>query len=340
MINRHLLLVIVFVFVAFGAYAQREYKVIAVGFYNCENFFDTIHDPNKKDQETTPTAVEYGQKLHNIATVFQKIGTDVTPDGAAIIGLAEIENDNVLNDVIKQPEIADRHYKYAWFYTPDERGISTAMLYNPKYLTVLSSEPLHVPLESLGQKRPTRDVLHVCGVLAGDTVHIFVNHWPSKSGGEAASAPGRRLAATVNKRVIDSLLKIDPNTKILILGDLNDNPTSEGVIEVLHARAEKEEVDLTDIYNPWINKYKKGMGTENYRGEWNLIDQIMLSGAFLKNNNDKWKYYNSEIYNRDFLINKIGSSKGLPHRSYTIAHVWDNGYSDHFPVLIYLIEKK
>lgn len=329
-----------FLLLFINAQAQKEYRVIALGFYNCENFFDTIHDPNKKDQETTPTPKDYIQKQHNIASVIAALGKEVTPDGPAIVGLAEVENDNVLKDLIAQPELKDRHYKYEWYYTPDERGISTAMLYNPKYLTVIKSEPVHVATESLPGKRPTRDVLHVYGILAGDTVHILVNHWPSKYGGEAASAPGRRLAATVVKRIADSLLNINHETKIVIMGDLNDNPTSEGVVDILNAKAEKNRTELDGIYNPWINMYKKGMGTENYRGEWNLIDQIMVSGAFLKNDNNKWAYYNAEIFNKDFLINHLGSNKGLPHRSYTITHVWDNGYSDHFPVLVYLVEKK
>ena len=112
-----------------NAHAQGTHKVIAVGFYNCENFFDTLHDPNKKDQETTPTGKDYQAKQHNIATAIAAIGTDVTPDGAAMVGLAEVENDNVLKDLVAQPELTGRHYKYAWFYTPDERGISTALLY-------------------------------------------------------------------------------------------------------------------------------------------------------------------------------------------------------------------
>jgi endonuclease/exonuclease/phosphatase family metal-dependent hydrolase len=319
---------------------------MAIGFYNVENFFDTIHDPNKHDEDFTPngayhnTQKVYEQKLHNIATVMSKMATEVTPDGPAIIGMAEVENDNVLKDLVSQPELNSRHYRYEWFYTPDERGISTAMLYNPKYLTILHSQPLHVPLESIGQTRPTRDVLYVDGILAGDTVHILVNHWPSKSGGEAASAPGRRLAAGVDRHIVDSLFHIDPNAKILILGDLNDNPTSDGVIKVLKAKADLSDVERTDIYNPWINIYKKGFGTESYQGEWNLIDQIMVSGAFLNKDNNKWKYYKAEIFRKDFLVNKIGRDKGLPHRSYTISQVWDNGYSDHFPVLLYLVEKK
>ena len=334
------MLTVLFICLITEVHAQKVYKVLALGFYNCENFFDTIHDPNKKDQETTPTPKDYLLKQHNIATVIETLGTDVTPDGAALVGLAEVENNNVLNDLIAQPQLKDRHYKYEWFYTPDERGISTALLYNPKYLTVLKSEPLHVATETLPGKRPTRDILHVCGIMAGDTVHIFVNHWPSKSGGEAASAPGRLMAANVLKKAFDSLMNRNPDIKVIIMGDFNDNPTSEGITDVLEAKADKNKVELNGIYNPWINMYKKGQGTENYQHEWNLIDQIMVSGSLLVNNNNKWKYYSNDIFRKDFLTYQLGYNKGLPHRSYTAGHVWDNGYSDHFPVVMYLIEKK
>ncbi len=344
MLTGRLFVVVALLFTCFGALGQSQYKVLAVGFYNVENFFDTIHDLNKMDEDFTPngtyhyTREIYEQKLHNIATVFQKLGTDVTPDGAALIGMAEVENDRVINDLLSQPELKSRKYKYEWFYTPDERGISVALVYNPKYMKVLHAEPVHVPLETLGQKRPTRDILHVYGILAGDTVHILVNHWPSKSGGEAASAPGRRLAASVDKRIYDSLMKINPATKVIIMGDLNDNPTSEGVVKVLGAKDDKKDVELTDIYNPWIKLYEKGKGTENYQNEWNLIDQIMVSGAFVLNTNNKWKYYKEEIFAKDFLINKIGQYKGMPHRSFAGPR-WINGYSDHFPVVTYFIEK-
>lgn len=324
---------------------KKQYQVIAVASYNCENFFDPIHDTTKQDEDFTPngqyhyTEEIYKQKQHNIATVIQKLATDVTPDGAAIVGLVEIENSKVLNDLVHQPEIADRKYEYIWFPTSDERGISTAMLYNPKYFTVLGSEKRIVDLKLVGQTRPTRDILHVYGILAGDTVHILVNHWPSKAGGEAVSAPARILAAQIDKQVIDSLQKINPNIKILLLGDLNDNPTSDGVMKVLAAKADKADVSLTSIYNPWINLYKKGIGTESYQGQWNLIDQIMLSGSFLKNNNHQWQYYRCEIFNRPWLNNKLGPDAGHPHRSFTIASVWDDGYSDHYPVIVYLVKE-
>lgn len=330
---------------SFTVAAQTKVQVVAIGSYNCENLFDTTDDPDKKDEDFTPdgsygyTGDVYRAKLHNTATVLSRLGTDVTPDGAAVIGLVEIENNTVLEDLVSQKEIAGRHYKYCWHPTPDERGISTAMLYNPKYMTVIASEPIPVPLESLGQRRPTRAILHIYGVLAGDTVHILVNHWPSKSGGEAASAPGRMLAASVNKRFIDSLLNKNPETKVMLMGDLNDEPTSEPIISVLKAKADKSKTGQTELYNPWIRMYKKGMGTENYRGEWGLLDQIMLTGNMVHKNSG-WTFHKAEIFNRDFLINHIGSYKGLPHRSFTVSHVWDNGYSDHFPVLVYLVREK
>jgi len=330
---------------ALSAEAQKKYKVMAVGFYNCENFFDAVHDTNKEDIPFTPngeyhyTEEIYKQKVHNIATVIKAMGTDVTPDGPAIVGLAEVENGKVLTDLCDEPELKDRHYKYEWFYTPDVRGISTGMLYNPKYFHPISARPLTVPMEQIGQTRPTRDILYVYGVLAGDTVHVLVNHWPSKSGGETASAPGRRLAAGVDKHIVDSLTIADPNVKIIIVGDLNDNPTSEGVMEVLNAKADPKDALPSGIYNPWINKYNKGEGTENYRGEWNLIDQIMVSGGFITDKNNKWKYYKSEIYHNDMLVYHLGKNKGLPHRSFTINKTWDNGYSDHFPVLTYFVEE-
>ncbi|MES2702300.1 MAG: endonuclease/exonuclease/phosphatase family protein [Bacteroidota bacterium] len=329
------------------SYGQKKtkYKVIAIGSYNCENLFDLEDDPNKKDEDFTPagpynyTAKVYNEKLHNIATVIQKMGLDVTPDGPAIVGLVEIENGRVLKDLVAQPELARRDYQYIWFPTSDERGISTAMLYNPKYFQLLHAEPVRVPVETIGQTRPTRDVLFVSGILSGDTVHFLVNHWPSKSGGEAASAPGRRLAAEVDKHIIDSLQGKNPEAKIVLMGDLNDNPDADGVVNVLRAKASKDDIKVTDIYNPWMKMYAKGMGTEVFREEWNLIDQIMVSGALVRNNNKKWGYYNAEIFNRDFITNKMGKDKGHPHRSFTIAQVWDDGYSDHFPVLIYLLNK-
>jgi endonuclease/exonuclease/phosphatase family metal-dependent hydrolase len=325
--------------------AQKNYKVFAVGFYNVENLFHPENDTTKLDEDFTPngdyhyTYEVYNQKLHNIAMVLSKMGTDVTPDGAAIVGIAEIENDLAIKDLLMQPELKERNYQYVWHPTPDVRGISTAFLYNPKYFRLLSSTPLYVDLRKVGQERPTRNVLYIKGIFAGgDTVHIMVNHWPSRSGGESETMPHRAVAAGVDKRIVDSLMAIDQNTKILIMGDLNDNPTDASVIKVLKAKADTANVTLTDIYNPWIKIYKSGRGTEIFQGQWNLLDQIMLSGAFLKNNNNKWKYLKTQIFKKEFIMHSSGPEAGYPHRSFTIDRTWDNGYSDHFPTLVYLVQ--
>lgn len=331
--------------IAGGAMAQGKMSVIAIASYNCENLFDTLDNPEKKDEDFTPNgqyhynSIVYAEKLHNIATVIQKLGTDMTPDGAAIVGLVEVENSRVLNDLAAQPEIKARRYQYCWFPTPDERGISTAMLFNPRYFTVLHAEAVRVPLETIGWSRPTRSILYVTGILAGDTIHVLVNHWPSKSGGEVASAPGRRLAATVARRVVDSVCAASSGARVIIMGDLNDNPDAPSVLDDMKAKEDVKSVGAADIYNPWIRMYKKGLGTENYRGEWGLIDQIMLSGSLVNAPKDKWHFHKAEIFNREFLTHRIGTERGLPHRSFTAAQVWDNGYSDHFPVLIYLVKE-
>lgn len=325
--------------------AQSKRRVLAVGFYNVENLFHPTNDSTKNDEDFTPdgsyhyTYEVYNERLSNMANVLGQLGTDVTPVGAAVIGIAEVENDKVLADLVQQKEIKDRNYQYVWFPTPDVRGISTALLYNPKYFRVIKSVPVRVPLELVNQPRPTRHVLYVEGVLAGnDTVHIMVNHWPSRSGGVAESNPYRELAALVNKQLTDSLLAINPDSKVIIMGDLNDNPNDASIKKVLKAKADTTDLLLSDVYNPWINIFRRGTGTEVFDNQWNLFDQIILTAPFLKNNNNKWRYYTSRIFRKDFLLHESGIEKGYPHRAFSIDRVWDNGYSDHLPVVVYLVQ--
>ena len=341
-----LLFIIFFSFIA-SSFAQKKktYQVSAIAFYNFENLFDYIDDPkNWGDNEFLPngpyhyTKEIYEEKLHNLATVIKQLGTDVTPDGPALIGTAEIENDKVLQDLTDQPEIVNRHYKFVHFESPDSRGIDVAMLYNSKYFHVLSARALKTDISKFGEKGGrTRDVLYVYGILAGDTVHVFVNHWPSRRGGEAASAPLRAIAAGVSKRVIDSLMLINPATKVIVMGDLNDDPVNESVSKVLGASGEKSHVTMTGLYNPFVSFYKNGIGSLGYNDSWNLFDQIMVSGAFLRSTNSNWRFYKAEVFNKDFLKNKFGQYKGYPHRSFD-GNNWINGYSDHFPTLVYLVK--
>ena len=338
MINRFVLPGLLLL-LSFNSFAQKQqYKVLALGFYNCENFFDTVHNPGKEDEEFTPegkyhyTQRIYEQKVHNIAMVIQNMGG---ADGPAVIGLAEVENSTVLNDLTHQPELAKRNYKYEWYNGPDPRGINVAMLYNPKYFHIIRSEALHVDLTGVNGKSITRDVLHVYGLLSGDTVHVFVNHWPSRIGGEEESSPKRAIAAKVDKDAIETIMNQDPNSKVIVMGDLNDNPTDNSIVNVLQAKAEKNEVPVSGLYDPYADIFKNGLGTEEYRHSWNLFDQIIISDAFLQNRNHKLHYDKAEIFRPDFIIDHYKGHEGEPHRSFVGTH-WINGYSDHFPVILYL----
>ena len=233
----------------FSQAQKQQYKVAIVAFYNLENFYDTVDNPIVNDDEFTPkgdknynTAI-YFNKVEHLATVISQIGTDVNPDGPALLGVAEIENDTVLNDLINQKLIKDRNYHYVHYDSRDLRGVDVGLIYNPKYFTVEDSKKLFVVLPS-GSKTSflTRDVLWVKGKLNGETVHVFVNHWPSRLGGEERSAPARAAAARVDKNFMDSIQKEDPEAKIIMMGDLNDDPISPSLTKVIGAVGDPEKV--------------------------------------------------------------------------------------------------
>ncbi len=311
---------------------------VTVAFYNCENFFDTSHNPGKEDEDFTPegkyhySANIYQQKVHNIASVLRAMGSG---DGPTIIGLAEVENTHVLADLVHQPELANRNYKYEWFDGPDPRGINVAFVYDPLRFVVLHSEPLHVDLTTLGTHSLTRDVLCIYGILDGDTVHVLVNHWPSRRGSEDASSEKREIVAGVDRRAIDSIVKNNPVAKIILMGDLNDNPVDASVVNVLGAKAEPNQVNDTALFDPFIDIYKNGGGTESFQHQWNLFDQVMVSRALLQNANHKLHYDRAEVFKPGFIVDHHKGHDGEPHRSFAGTH-WINGYSDHYPVILYL----
>src|SRR4051794_25335545 len=244
-------IILVFLLTAFCklCLAQQQYKTAVIAFYNCENFYDTVDNSMVNDNDFTPHGDKnynskiYWDKVGHLATVLSQIGTDVNPDGPALIGLAEIENDTVLNDLVNHPLLKNRSYKIVHYDSKDIRGVDVALLYNPKYFTVETSKKLFVRLPT-GAKEAvfTRDILYVKGKLDGETVNVFVNHWPSKRGGEERSAPGREAAARVDKDFIDSLQRKNINDKIILMGDLNDDPTSSSITETIGARSKIEEV--------------------------------------------------------------------------------------------------
>ncbi len=304
---------------------KKELQINAVAFYNLENLFDTIDDPHKFDEDFTPTGSYhytseiYERKLHNMATVLSQLAVEKTPEGPAFIGVSEIENETVLQDLIHQPELNARKLRIVHFESPDNRGIDVALLYNPKYFRVIDAKALPVEIVENGKREYTRDVLYVLDKLGDDTFHVFVNHWPSRRGGEAATVWKRAKAASVSKAIIDSIVAINPNAKAIVMGDLNDDPVDPSVAKTLGAVAEKSDVKPGGLYNPWINFYKKGIGTLGYNDSWDLFDQIILSYGFVKPDANNWRFYKAEVFNRNFLKNSFGKYKGYPHRSFSVS---------------------
>jgi len=346
MFSKSLMLVFIILVMLTRVYGQeKQYQINALAFYNLENLFDTEDDPFKNDNQFTPTGSYryseeiYKKKLHNLAQVISQIAIDKVPEGPAFIGVAEIENDRVLYDLINQSALKNRNYRFVHFDGPDYRSIDCALIYNPKYFRVLKASSLNVPIEEKGKKELTRDVLYVTGILTEDTIHVLVNHWPSRRGGEAATVWKRAQAAKVNRKVVDSLMRINPHTKIVVMGDLNDDPISPSVAKTLGAEGNRNKVFPGGLFNPWLEFYKKGLGTLGYNDRWNLFDQIIISYGFIQQDAPKWRYYQSEIFNRKFMVSQFGRYKGYPHRSFS-GNTWIDGYSDHFPTIVYLIQEQ
>lgn len=326
---------------------KKDYKPIVIGFYNLENLFDTLDNPNINDDEFTPNGFRnyngkiYFDKLNKLSTVISQIGVDINPDGPAILGVAEIENDTVLHDLVKQKLIEKRNYQMVWYDSKDFRGIDVGLLYNPKYFKVIESNKLFVQLPT-GSKDAyyTRDILWVKGNLDGEIVHIYVNHWPSRSGGEKRSAPGRNAAAQVCRNHIDSIAKIEPNAKVIVMGDLNDDPINTSVAKILGAKGKQEDVQKGGLFNPWFDLYKKGIGTLAYQDAWGLFDQIIISQPWLNKNQNGMFFYQQHIFFKEYLVENQGRYKGYPMRTWD-GNSYRGGYSDHFPTyLVFLKDNK
>jgi predicted extracellular nuclease len=332
-------MVLVFLF-GNKAFAQQSYKSAIIGFYNFENFYDTIFHGRNDDEAFTPygskayTGAVFGDKVERLATVLSKIGVDMNPDGLAILGTAEIENKFVLDTLINHPLIADRGYRYVHYDSRDFRGVDVALIYNPKYFKVEKSKPIFVKLPS-GSKDAvfTRDILWVQGLLDGERINVFVNHWPSRSGGEKRSEPARMAAATTLRRFLDSLNIIYPDTKTIVMGDLNDDPVNNSLTVGLKARGDIKKLKSHELYNPWMSFYKSGIGTLAYQDSWNLFDQIVMSQDWLDKNQSGFFFYKNAIFKADFMMENFGQYKGYPKRTYS-GDKYNYGYSDTFLLIL------
>ena len=339
-------------FVCGGAQAQKKEKkfsVYAVGFYNLENLFDTCHDAGKNDYEFLPggsykwNGMKYSHKLRNMAKVLAEMGTDFLPKsvGCALIGVSEVENAKALADLVAQEPLAARGYKFCHIEGPDRRGVDCALLYNPKMFAV--SDVRLVPFVQELEKDSdyhTRGFLTVSGTMAGDRVAVIVNHLPSRFNGSIYREMGGRRV----KAVKDSLIAADPNVKVIVMGDMNDDPMDKSMAVELRAKREIKDVADGDMYNPWWNVLvKEGRGTLMYNGSWNLFDQIILSPSLLDRDGKKdfstLKYFKHEIFRRDYLFQEEGRYKGNTKRTHA-GGVWLDGYSDHLPTVVYLVKQQ
>ncbi|HEX5653697.1 MAG TPA: endonuclease/exonuclease/phosphatase, partial [Chitinophagaceae bacterium] len=252
---------------------------------------------------------------------------------------AEIENDTVLRDLARQKLIEKRNYKWVHYDSKDARGVDVGLLYNPKYFKVENSDKLFVQLPG-GSKDAyfTRDILWVKGKLDGETIHVYVNHWPSRVGGEERSAPAREAAAQVCRNHIDSILKHEPNAKIVIMGDLNDDPVNASIAAVLNAKGKQKDVRSGGLFNPWTELYRRGIGTLAYQDAWGLFDQIIISYSWLNKEQEGFFFYQPYIFNREYMVENKGRYKGYPMRTWD-GNTYRGGYSDHFPTYIVVLKQ-
>jgi len=343
---------------------QKKYLLRTVAFYNFENLFDTINNPNN-DEEWLPkglqrwTSEKYKQKLENLSTVLVQIGTnDKQKEAPTLIGGSEIENRNVLEDLVKHPNMSKYDYGIVHFDSPDKRGIDVALLYQKKHFK--PSSFINIPLiiykgnsnekdketeedkidkdkiEIANDNRIyTRDILLVTGFLDGEEINVLVNHWPSRSGGEKKSSPFREAAGRLAKKTMDSIYKVNPNAKIILMGDLNDGTYNKSVKVGIGAKLKKSEVQPFGVYNPFEQMAKEGNSSLFYRDSGDVFDQIMVSETLIKEDRSTYQYWKAGIYNKPFMIQKFGRYAGYPLR-----HSENEiGYSDHFPVYIYLVKE-
>ncbi|PKP14025.1 MAG: endonuclease [Bacteroidetes bacterium HGW-Bacteroidetes-3] len=328
-------------------FSQKKYDIKTIAFYNLENLFDIVDDTLKLD-ETSPMmeikenrAAIYQLKLNNMAKVLSEIGTEEAKNSPVIIGVAEIENYGVLEDLVNTAFLKDKNYGIIHYDSPDIRGIDVGFLYQTSHFKPIYHEIFELRLwDNNGYRIFTRDQLLVSGYLGDELIHIIVNHWPSRLGGEAKSRSKREKAAFLNTQIIAKIKETDPNPKIIIMGDLNDDPNNSSLKNILKTKAKKSEVQDGDIYNPMEEMFRRGQNTLAYRDNINLFDQIMFTSPLLTttNNFSSYKMYKTAIFKPQYLTTQTGKYKGYPFRS------WGNGgftggYSDHYPVYLYLIKE-
>ncbi|TSA29733.1 MAG: hypothetical protein D4R68_01680 [Ignavibacteriales bacterium] len=310
--------------------AQRDSFYVAN--WNVENLFDTIHDPVKDDKEFLPDSPrqwndeKYEQKLTNLAKVINYMNNGCGPD---ILAVEEVENINVLKRLIYK--LRDRDYMVAHRDSPDARGIDVGLLYDRSIFDIDSLAAIHVELPD---HNPTRDILHVVLIhkKSKEKVHVYVNHWPSRRGGEQKSNSNRVTAAEVLKSSLDTLALTSPKSNVIILGDFNDEPNNESIEQFLGAK----DFDCGTATNSvWVNlaykKFSNKEGSYFFGGKFDMIDQIIISTTFLDGKRLEYECNSFDVIKPPFMISQKGNREGGAIPTFN-GNIYVGGYSDHYPV--------
>jgi len=311
-------------------------------FYNVENLFDTLNDTLKQDDEFLPegfmrwTPYKYWQKQRNITRVITAVGEMYPP---ALVGLCEVENDSVLFDLTRRSPLRAQDYQYIITDSPDERGIDVALLYQPHQFRLLEASEYEISFRH-PERRPTRNILHAAGeVVNGDTIDLFVCHFPSRSEGRLATEPARVDAATLLRRKCDSIFSLRQNAHILIMGDFNDHPEDKSLSRVLGAKRVDDPPERDKLYNLLHGDLKNGeRGTYKYRGRWEILDQFIVSGnLMMAGSHIRIKGDSAEIFRAPFLLEEDKRYYGIkPYRT-SQGPRYLGGFSDHLPIRMDLI---
>lgn len=356
--KRLFFLIIAATLLASPAGAQRGARSYVLGFYNLENLFDTVHDEGKNDYEYLPdganqwTEVKYAKKLHNMASVIRAMKED-NKVWHAVLGVSEIENRHVLEDLVSQPEIAEADFQIVHYDGPDRRGVDVALLYRPAVFKVLESRPIPYTFEDsdidfdMSEEEQadfrTRDILMVRGLLGGEMFAFFVAHLPSRVGGKGGDLRSRGAEIMYEESM--RLMEEYPDIKIVAMGDMNDNPSDESMVKYMHAKERISDVDDEDFFSPFLSMLKAGYGSLAYQGEWNIYDIIVVNSNLVNARRGtlglipivKDKYY-GRIFHKPFMTQQEGQYKGTPFRT-SSGGAFINGYSDHYPTYIVVSTK-
>ncbi|APD06676.1 hypothetical protein UJ101_01151 [Flavobacteriaceae bacterium UJ101] len=281
---------------------------------------------------------KYHKKLDHISKVIHEIGIKKVKEPPVIVGLAELENEHVLQDLINHPTLKPFSYEMVHFNSFDARGIDVGFIYQKNKFVLEKAHPYPVIIYNDKKHRVyTRDIVKVSGYLDGEKMHFIVNHWPSKRGGERASEYKRIQAAKTCLSIIQDIQKKEPHAKIIVMGDFNDSPLHKS-IQTLKTVGKKDLLTPQSLYNPMEIISQKGRGTAAYQDGWETLDQFMITPSLLNDHYRSYTLYQTHIFKPPYLIQQSGQYKGYPFRTYTFGK-YLGGYSDHFPIYLYLIKE-